>query len=184
MQRHWKKREKKSARVEVENFAEDVCWLWGWGAPSGSESIESWDHGTDRLRVPPKDEDHPGNDPFCCWFSQFFFQNVPSMAQECARIYGLKIIPSDSDRATKMRHSFLLNSWVCFSVPLPSMPSEACVMHSSFPGTDVFVDWLFLGNSFCVSLATAANFRLFLNVVIFSKGKVLNSSEDCIILYF
>ena len=31
-------------------------------------------------------------------------------------------------------------------------------------------DWPFLGRSFCVSFVTAASFRLFLNVSIFSKG--------------
>ena len=35
-------------------------------------------------------------------------------------------------------------------------------------GADVFCDWLFLGYS-CVSLDTAANFRLFVNVAIFGK---------------
>ena len=40
----------------------------------------------------------------------------------------------------------------------------------------------FLGCSSCVSLVTAANFRLFLNVAIF-EGKMLRSYEDWIILY-
>ena len=38
-------------------------------------------------------------------------------------------------------------------------------------GTDVFRDWPFRGCCFSVSRATAANFRLFLNVAIFLKGK-------------
>ena len=35
----------------------------------------------------------------------------------------------------------------------------------------MFRDWPFLGCSSCVSVVTAANFRLFLNVAIFLKGK-------------
>ena len=51
---------------------------------------------------------------------------------------------------------------------LPSIYSETCVIFSSLIlGTDVFRDWPFLGCSSCVSLVTAANFRLFLNVAIF-----------------
>ena len=168
-QMHWKKREKKSARVEVENFAK---------VDSESEEprpcLKQFNHGIMGLtdwRSHLKMRIILGMILLGSWFSKFLIQNVPGMAQEFARIFGLKVIPSDSNRATKMRHSVLLNSWDSFSVALPSMPSETCMMSSSFPATDVFVDWLFLGNSFCVSLATAANFRLFLNVVIFSKRK-------------
>ena len=68
-----------------------------------------------------------------------------------------------------MRDSVLLNSWDSFLVTLPSIASEICVIDSSLIlGTDVFSDWPFLGCSSCVSLVTAANFRLFLNVL---KGK-------------
>ena len=38
-------------------------------------------------------------------------------------------------------------------------------------GTDVFCNWPFLGCSSCLFVVTAANFRLFLNVAIFLKGK-------------
>ena len=67
-----------------------------------------------------------------------------------------------------MRDSVRLNSWDSFLVTLPSISSEICVIYSSLIlGTDVFRDWPFLGCSYCVSLVTAANFRLFLNVAIF-----------------
>ena len=71
-----------------------------------------------------------------------------------------------------MRDSVLLNTWDSFLATLPSICLETCVIYSSLIlGTDVFRDWPFLGFSSCVSLVTAANFRLFLNVAIFLKGK-------------
>ena len=71
-----------------------------------------------------------------------------------------------------MLDSVLPISWDSFLVTLPSISSETCVIYSSLIlGTDVFLDWPFLGCSFCVSLVTAANFRLFLNVAIFLKAK-------------
>ena len=67
-----------------------------------------------------------------------------------------------------MRDSVLLYSWNSFLVTLLSISSETCVINSSLIlGTDVFRDGPFLGCSSCVSLVTAANFRLFLNVAIF-----------------
>ena len=74
-----------------------------------------------------------------------------------------------------MRDSVRLNSWDSFFVTLPSISSETCVIYSSLIlGTNVFRDWPFLGYSSCISLVTAANFRLFLNV----EGKMLRSYED------
>ena len=71
-----------------------------------------------------------------------------------------------------MLDSVLLNSWDSFLVTLPSISSETCVIYSSLIlGTDVFCDWPFLGFSSCISLVTAAKFRLFLNVDIFLEGK-------------
>ena len=82
-----------------------------------------------------------------------------------------------------MRDSVQLSSWDSFLLTLPSISSETCLIYSSLIlGTDVFRDWTFLGCSSCVSLVTAANFRLFLNVAIF-EGKMLRSYEDWIILY-
>ena len=80
-----------------------------------------------------------------------------------------------------MQDFVLLNSWDSFLLNMPSISSKTCVMYSSvIPGTNVFRDWLFLV-CFCVSLETAAIFRLFLNVAI-SSGKIFDSSEDWIFL--
>ena len=83
-----------------------------------------------------------------------------------------------------MRDSVLLYSWDGFLVTLPSISSESCVIYSSLIlGTDVFRDWPFLGCSSCVFFVTAANFRLFLNVAIFLKGKfyaVMKTELFCI----
>ena len=80
-----------------------------------------------------------------------------------------------------MRDSVRLNSWDSFLVTLIAISSETCVIYSSLVlGTDVIRDWPFLGCSSCVSLVTAANFRLFLNVAIFLKWKMLRSYEDWI----
>ena len=105
-------------------------------------------------------------------FSTFVFRNVPGTVPECVRICGFKRISSNLDRAPKMRDSVPRNSWDSFLLILPSISSETCVIYSSLIlGTDVFRDWPFLGCSSCVSLVTAANFRLFLNFTIFLKGK-------------
>ena len=109
---------------------------------------------------------------FFPWFSTFVFRNVPGTVPECVRICGFKRNSSNLDRAPKMRDSVLLNSWDNFLVTLPLISSETCVIYSSLIlGTDVFRDWPFLECSSCVSLVTAANFPLFLNVSIFLKGK-------------
>ena len=121
---------------------------------------------------------------FVPWFSTFVFQNVPGTVSECVRICWFKRNSSNLDRVPKKRDSVLLNSWDSFLVTLPSISSETCVIYSSLIlGTDVFHDWPFLGFSSWVSLVTAANFRFFLNVAIFLKGKMLRSYEDWIILY-
>ena len=108
---------------------------------------------------------------FVPWFSKLVFRNVPGTVPECVRICGFKRNSFNLDRAPKMRDSVLLNSWDSFLVTLPSI-SETCVIYSSLIlGTDVFRDRPFLGCSSSVSLVTTANFRLFLNVAIFLKGK-------------
>ena len=120
---------------------------------------------------------------FVPWFSTFVFRNVPGTVPECVVIYGFKRNSSNLERALKMRDSVLLNSWDRFLVTLHSTSSETYVIYSSLIlGTDLFRDWPFLGCFSCVSLVTAANFRLFLNVAIF-EGKMLGSYEDWIILY-
>ena len=83
-----------------------------------------------------------------------------------------------------MRDCVLVNSWDSFLVTLPSISSETCAIYSSLIlGTDVFRDWPFLRFSSCVSLVTAANFRLFPNVAISLKGKcyaVMKTELFCI----
>ena len=109
---------------------------------------------------------------FVPWFSTFVFRNVPGTVPECVVICWLKKNSSNLNRAPKMRDSVPQNSWDSFLVTLPSICSETCVIYSPLIlGTDVFRDWPLLGFSSCVSLVTAANFRLFLNVAIFLKGK-------------
>ena len=104
--------------------------------------------------------------PLGSCFSTSVYRNVPGTVPENVRICGFKRKSSDIDRAPKIRDSILLNSWDNFLVTLPSIFPETCVIFSSvIPETDVLCDWLFLGHS-CVSLDTAANFHLFLNVVI------------------
>ena len=121
---------------------------------------------------------------FVPWLSTFVFRNVPGTVSDCVRICWFKRNSSNLDRAPKMRDSVLLNSWDSFLLTLPSISSETCVIYSSLIlGADVFRDWPFLGFSSCVSLVTAANFRLFLNVAIFLKGKcyaVLKTELFCI----
>ena len=117
----------------------------------GLNQLEYW---TDRLRIPLEDGNHSGTYP----------QLVPGFADSIT-ICGFKRDSSKLDSSTQ-----LLNSWDIFFLTLPSTSSETCMMYSSaIPETDVLYDWLFLGCSFFVSLETAANFRLFLNVAIFRR---------------
>ena len=109
---------------------------------------------------------------FVPWFSTFVFRNVPGTVPECVLICGFTKNSCKLDRARKIRDSVLMNSWDSFLMTLPSISSKTCVLYSSLIlGTDVFRDWLFLGCSYCVSLVTAARFRLFLIVAISLKGK-------------
>ena len=87
-----------------------------------------------------------------------------------------------------MRDSIRLNSWDSFLVILPSISSETCVMYSScrerlraryveHTCRECLRARCVEHTCSCVSLVTAANFRLFLNVAIF-EGKMLRSYED------
>ena len=115
---------------------------------------------------------------FVLWFTTFMFRKVPGTVPECVRTCWFKRNSSNLHRAPKMRDSVLLNFWDSFFLTLPSISSETCVIYPSLIlGTDVFRDWPFLGCSSCVSLVPAANFRLFLKVVIF-EGKMLRSYGD------
>ena len=129
--------------------------------PPGFESIEWWNSQAEgpTSRWGSSCE----RSSFGSWFSAFVFRNVLGTVPECVSICGFK---KNSSNADKMRDSVLLNSWDSFKVTLPSISLETCVIYSSILGTYVFRDWPFLGFSSCVSLATAANFRLFFNVAI------------------
>ena len=129
--------------------------------------------GTDRRRVPLQDEDHPGNDPHLVpGFPHLCSGMFPERFRSASVSVGSREFSSNVDRAPKMRDSVLLNSWDSFLVTLPSISSESWVICSwLILGSDVFRVWPFQGCSFCVSPATAANYRLFLNVAIFLKGK-------------
>ena len=135
------------------SFGPEFCVVWPWKMPaSGWGSL--WESSS-----------------FVPWFSTFVFRNVPGTVLECVCICWFERNSSNLDRASAMRDSILLNSWDSFLVILPSISSETCVIYSSLIlGTGVFRDWPFLGCSSCVSLVTAANFRLFLNVAMF-EGK-------------
>ena len=102
------------------------------------------------------------------------------MVPGSVRICGLKRNSFSSDRAPKMQmqDSVPLSSWDSILVTLSSISSGTCVMYSSrFSGMDVLCDWLFVGCSPCVSLETALNFRLLLNVLI-----LLKKEKDCTVV--
>ena len=128
--------------------------------------------GTDRQGTPLQDGDHSRTDPqLLPGFFMFVLRNVPGTLPESVGICGLERNSSNLDRAPKTRDSVLVNSWDTFLVTLHSISSETCVIHSPvILGADVFCDWLFPVIS-CVSLATAANFRLFLIAAITSRKK-------------
>ena len=79
---------------------------------------------------------------------------------------------SSLDKAPKMRDSVRLNSLESFLMTIPSISSETWEMYSSaIPGSSVFFHWLFLV-FFGVSLGTAANFVVLLNVAKSLKEKL------------
>ena len=108
-------------------------------------------------------------------FSELAFPDVPWTATEQVRTCGFRRNLSSFDNAPKVRDSVLLNSLESFLVTLPSISSETWEMYS----------WVNSGSStFCpllpllpsgVSLETAANFLLFLNVAIFLEGNSCQS---------
>ena len=122
--------------------------------------------------------------PLGSWFSTSAFRNVPGIVPENVRICGFKRNLSNLNSASKIQDPVQLNSWDSFSVTLPSISSGTCAIQSSVtPGVAEFCDWLFLGYS-CVSLAIAANFRLFLNAaIILEEGKVSAVVKTAIVLF-
>ena len=104
-------------------------------------------------------------------FSNSIFRDLPETVPESVCTCGFKRNSSNLHSGPRSRDSVLLNSWDRFSLTLPSITSESYVIYYSvIPGADVFCDWMFLV-LFCVSLGTAANFRLFLSVAILLNGK-------------
>ena len=130
-----------------------------------------------KQRFPVQDGDHSGDDPHL----------VPGFVRQRSGVFPERFRRMSVRLVSRAYHPIwteqprcgafvLLNSWYNFIVTLPSISLELCAMYSSvIPGADRFCDWLFLAYS-CVSLNTAANFRLFLNAAIF--GKRLNGGED------
>ena len=106
------------------------------------------------------------------WFSTSVFRDGPGTVAESVHLCGLKRNSSNSNRASELKDSVVLDYWDSFSVTLPSISLKTCVIYSSLDlGTDVFRDWPFLRHSSCDSLAKVANFRWFFNVAIFLEGR-------------
>ena len=121
------------------------------------------------------------------WFLVFYIR-VPGCSQNgygvCPYLWVQKSNSSNLDRAPKMRDSILLNIWEKFLVTLPSISSQTWVIYTSLIlGMDVYRDWPFPGCSFCVFLDMITSFHLFLNIAIFRREKLPNSSEDWIIIF-
>ena len=58
------------------------------------------------------------------WFSRLLLLEVPGATTEQVRTCGFKRNSSSFDKAPKIRHSVLLNSFESFLVTLPSISSE------------------------------------------------------------
>ena len=147
--------------------------LWVYYCEEHRLGLNLLNDGTDRRRVAPQDEDHPGNDPqlvpgFPCLCWGLFPERFRCVCRTCV----FKRISSSLDRAPKIWDSVLLRSWDTSLETLPSISLETCVIYSSLTlATDVFREWPLLGKSLCVFLTTAAIFCLFWKVAIFLKGK-------------
>ena len=166
MSRQWRNSPVTPVTMSRQSFGPEFCVVWPRKVPaSGWGSL--WESSS-----------------FVPWFSTFVFRNVPGTVSECVCICWFERNSSNLFRAPKMRDSVLLNSWESFLLTLPSISSATCVIYSSLIlGTDVFRYWPFLGVSSCVSLVTAANFRLFLNIALFLTGNwyaVMKTELFCI----
>ena len=136
-----------------------------------------------------------GKIPVGSRLSKSLFRDVLETVPEHVRTCGFRIYSSNSNRTTKMSDSVRLISSDSFLVTLSSISSEIWVIYSSLiTGTNVLCDWVFLTLS-CDSLDTAANFRLFLSIIIISKKREvqqlwikyylwMNSRQDIIFLIF
>ena len=110
--------------------------------------------------------------PVCSGFSELLFLEVPGTTTEEVQDFGFRRNLSSLDKAHKMRNFVRLVSWGSFLVTLPSTSSEIWVMYfSAIPGLSVFCGWLFYLFS-GVSLETAPNFLLSLNVAMILREKL------------
>ena len=115
-----------------------------------------------------------GRSPVVPWFSRLLLLDVPGATTEQVRTCGFKRNSSSFDKAPKMRDYVLLNSFESFLVTLPSISSETWEIYSWVSsGSRTFgaLPLLVLSG---VSLETAANFLLFLNVAIKLGEKVFS----------
>ena len=116
-------------------------------------------------------------------FSELLCLDVPGTATEQVRTCGFRRNLSSFDKAPMIRDSVLLNSFESFLVTLPSISSETWEMYSWVSsGSSVFCALLFLAPS-GVSLETADNFPLFLNVSMLLR-EISISGEDWIWVLF
>ena len=105
-------------------------------------------------------------------FSESLFLDVPGTATEQVRTCGFRRNSWSLDRAPKIRDSVQLSSFESFLVILPSIFSETWEVYCwANSGSSVFCDRLFVVFS-GVSLETAANFFLFLNVTMILREKL------------
>ena len=117
-------------------------------------------------------------------FSGLLFLDVPRKATEQVRTCGFRKNSLSLDKAPKMHDSVRLTFRESFLVTLPSIFSETWVMYSSaIPGLSVLCDWLFLVFS-GVSLETAANFLLFINVAIILREELCQLWKLNWVLFF
>ena len=100
------------------------------------------------------------------WFPRLLLLEVPGATTEQVRTCGFKRNSSSFDKAPKIRDSVLLNSFDSFLVTLPSISSETWEMYSWVSSGSRTFGALPLLVFSGVSLETAANFLLFLNVAI------------------
>ena len=154
--------------------------LWEVSSRSESAAVLAWRTKNSTLGLGSFRE----RSPVGSRFSESLFRDVPGTVLEQVCTCGFRRNSSSFDKAPKIRDSVRLNSWASFLVNLPSISSDTWVMYSSvIPRTNVFCDWPFLA-LFCVSLETAANFRLFHTVAIMWNGEKLNSFEDWIWVFY
>ena len=150
------------------HIQQQICHLWWISSCCESFRLLGWQaENTTSRQVSPKERSPVGSR-----FSESLFLDVPGTATKQVRTCGFRRNSSSLDKAPKMRDSVRLNSLEGILVTLPSISSETWEMYSwAIPGSSVLRDWLFLVIS-GVSLETAAQFLLFLNVAMILREKL------------